>query len=234
MKIGIISDIEGNHRKLARVLKELRDCGLIVCLGDSVGDKGDSNEVIELLNASRIKSILGNHDLEIVLGRDIAASEYMARFLKESPGTFHTDILLSDENMDFLKGLKYVLKVRHEGRQYGFYHSLHGRVDDEIYFEYVDEGNAHALFETSESLVTFIGHKHIPALFLKDGNGPIRSARFGSSKTFPIEMDRQYIVNVGSIGAPRDKGVAYSYAILDIENKQLTLAIEPEKGDGAE
>lgn len=230
MKIGVISDIEGNHRRLARVLEELRDCRLIVCLGDSVGDKGDSNRVIELLNVPRIRSILGNHDLEIVLGRDIAPSEYMARFLKESPGQFHTDITLSDENMAFLKGLKYVLKVRHGGRQYGFYHSLHGRVDDEVYFEYVDEGNAHALFEASESLITFIGHKHIPALFLKDGNGRIRSARFGSSKTFSIEMDKHYIVNVGSVGAPRDKGMAYSYAILDVENQHLTIAIEPKNG----
>ncbi|MFC1858012.1 metallophosphoesterase family protein [Thermodesulfobacteriota bacterium] len=188
MKIGIISDIEGNDQKLRQVLDELQACKLIVCLGDIIGDKGDSNKVIELLNNSRIKSILGNHDLEIVLNKDIAASEYMAKFLKESGNTFHTSVNLSDENMEFLKKLKLVLKIRHNGRQFGFYHSIYGRVEGEIYFEYVNEGNAHALLEISESLVTFIGHKHIPALFSKARSVQIKYARLRTSKTFSLNM----------------------------------------------
>ncbi|MFC1859900.1 metallophosphoesterase family protein, partial [Thermodesulfobacteriota bacterium] len=207
MRLGIISDIEGNDQKFRTVLEELQDCAFIVCLGDSVGDKGDSNKVIELLNNKRTKSILGNHDLEIILGKDIAPSEYMAKFLAESPSEFHTDITLTDENMEFLRGLRYVLKIRHEGRQYGFYHALHGKVDDEIYFEYVNEGNAYILFEKSGSTVTFIGHKHIPALFLKNNSDQIRYARFRSTKTLPIEPANQYIINVGSVGAPRDKEI---------------------------
>jgi len=226
VKIGIISDIEGNDKILKEVLEGLKHCSLIVCLGDSVGDKGDSNKVIELLKKDQIKSILGNHDLEIVLGKDIAPSEYMTKYLKDSPNTFHTNISLSNDNFAFLKSLKYVFKVRHEGQQYGFYHSIYGRVDDEIYFEYLNEGNAQSLFEKSDSHVTFIGHKHIPALFLKNGNGQIRSAKIRASKTFPIEQDMQYIINVGSVGAPRDNKIDYSYSILDIEKQTIALIVK--------
>ncbi len=227
MKIGIISDIEGNDRKLIQVIDKLHDCVLIVCLGDIVGDKGDSNKVIELLRTDRIKAILGNHDLEIVLNKDIAPSEYMAKVLKESPDTFQTNITLKDKNMSFLKSLRYVLKVRHDNQQYGFYHSIYGKDEDEIYFEYVDEGNANILFNKSESLVTFIGHKHIPALFLKGRNDQIKYARFRSSKTFPIENNKRYIINVGSVGAPRDKDIGCSYAVLDVENQCITIVVEP-------
>ena len=96
MKIGIISDIEGNDRQLSAVLAALSDCGHIFNLGDSIGDKGDSDRVIALLNRKRIRSVAGNHDLEVVLNQSVTADRYMAETLRSSSELYHPKVRLDD------------------------------------------------------------------------------------------------------------------------------------------
>ena len=195
MKIGIISDIEGNDTKLRQVLNELTDCSLLINLGDSVGDKGDSNKVIEILRDKKVRSVLGNHDLELILKKSVAAEQYMAQMLHDSPGYYHPKVDLTDKNISLLKKLKLGIKVLYKGQTYGFYHSLYGKYKGEVYFEYLDKDNALKLVNMSKSDVTFIGHKHIPSIFFLD-DGSIKSIRVKKSISFPIESKRKYIINV--------------------------------------
>ena len=225
MKIGVISDIEGNDEKLHKVINELDDCDLVANLGDCVGDKGDSNAVIELLNQNKVKSILGNHDLEIILDKDIAPEKFLAPMIYESLDSFETDIKLSKANFNSLKKLNLGFRVNHNGNIYSFYHSYYGQYKGNTYFEYIDKDNAEALLKISKSDIIFIGHNHIPEMFRIKGDD-INHKRIKESTTLPLETGFKYIINVGSIGAPRDKKIDYSYAVVDTIKTKVSLIVK--------
>jgi hypothetical protein len=156
MKISIISDIEGNDSSLEQVLDELKECDLVVNLGDSVGDKGDTDRVVRLLNLQKVISILGNHDLEIILKKDVAPSELLAPMIYESSETFYPEFDVSRKSLDFFEALAIGLEIDRNGCTYGFYHSLYGKYKEDIFFEYVDQSNALSLVENTGCDVVFV------------------------------------------------------------------------------
>ncbi len=225
MKIGVISDIEGNDKKLDKVINELDECDLVANLGDSVGDKGDSNAVLELLNQDKVKSVLGNHDLEIILNKDIAPEKFLAPMIYNSPDSFETDIKLSKTNFNFLKKLNLGFRVNHNGNVYSFYHSYYSQYKGNTFFEYIDKGNAETLLKLSKSDIIFIGHNHIPEIFRIKKND-INQKRIKESVTIPLETGFKYIINVGSVGASRDKKIEYSYAVVDTVKTKISLIVK--------
>ena len=225
MKIGVISDIEGNDERLHKVFNELDECDLVANLGDSTGDKGDSNAVIELLNQNKVKSVLGNHDLEIVLNKDVAPEKFLAPMIHESSDSFETDINLSKENFNFLKKLNLGFRVNHSGNVYSFYHSYYGQYKGDTFFEYIDEDNAEALLKISKSDIIFIGHNHIPTIF-RIQKDDINQKRIKESVTLPLEAGFKYIINVGSIGVSRYKKIDYSYAVVDTVKTKVSLIVK--------
>ena len=68
MRIAVISDIHGNIEAFKTVLKdmELQAVNKIISLGDNIGYGADSEAVIQQIIASRIPSILGNHELACI------------------------------------------------------------------------------------------------------------------------------------------------------------------------
>ena len=225
MKIGVISDIEGNDSLLAQVLNELEDCGLIINLGDSVGNKGDTNRVIQLLNHKKIRSILGNHDLEVILNRDVAPSEFMAPMIHESNERYYPDFDVSAESKKFLKTLKLGLKVNFNGLVYGFFHSFWGRYEGDTFYEYVDHKNASELIEKTRCDIVFIGHKHVPAIFTIDENSEVKTIKNMIPIRFKLIRRNKYVINVGSVGASRHRKIKCSYSIMDIDENIVRLVM---------
>ncbi|MGD2272729.1 MAG: metallophosphoesterase family protein [Desulfobacterales bacterium] len=220
MKTGVISDIEGNDRKLEQVLSELRGCDLIINLGDSAGNKGDTDRVVRLLRQQKIVSILGNHDLEIILKKDVAPSELLAPIIHESSETFYPEFDVSRESLDFFKALAIGLEINSNCFKYGFYHSLYGKYKEDIFFEYVDRSNALSLVEHTGCDVVFIGHKHVPGIFEIDENKTVKVKKINESTSFTLNPDKKYIINVGSLGAPRYKKIECSYSILALNDHE--------------
>jgi predicted phosphodiesterase len=70
MKIGLVSDIHGNHEALKAVLSELDRIGVdeIYCLGDVVGYYSQVNEVCDELIARDVRCVMGNHDWYMASG----------------------------------------------------------------------------------------------------------------------------------------------------------------------
>jgi uncharacterized protein len=62
MRIGLVSDIHGNHRALRRALHILGNVDQIFCLGDSINQFGFSNEVVHMLRERGAHTIWGNHE----------------------------------------------------------------------------------------------------------------------------------------------------------------------------
>ena len=81
-----------------------------------------------------------------------------------------------------------------------------------------------------EEQICFIGHSHQPVFFEEDQHGEVTFERQPSFSLY-IKPDCKYIVNVGSVGQPRDGYPETSYATYDsdegiVEVKRLPYDIE--------
>ena len=226
MKIGIISDIEGNDKKLELVLSRLTDCNSVVNLGDMIGDKGDSNRVINLLRQEHITSLLGNHDLEVILGKSVPADKVAAKILHGSSQLYHFETDLINRNRKFIRSLDLDYKLDYRGRRYRFCHSFYDTYKNNLYFDNVHEYNALAFVEMTKADVTFIGHKHVAEIIVIDPRTGVRSVTIDKPVSFKLDRKKKCIVNVGSVGAPRNKIANFSYSILDLAKDTIHLIVE--------
>lgn len=225
MRLAVISDIEGNDQAVEQVLGQTEGCEHVVCLGDIVGNKGDSDRVIQLLKDRQALSIFGNHDLELVLQQDVAASESLAKILYDGGNTpFHTDIVINDESRQYLEQLDLRMTAEHDGMTLGFIHSMYGHYRDRLYFDYVSTTNALQVFDQIAGDLVFVGHKHIPAVFKLNGD-KVHFERITRSTIIPIDPSVKMIINVGSLGASRDDSIACSYATVDFEQGRVDAIV---------
>ena len=67
MRIAIISDIHGNLDAFEQVLADIDHSGIdeIISLGDNIGYGPEPDEVVELIQARQIDSVIGNHELAV-------------------------------------------------------------------------------------------------------------------------------------------------------------------------
>ncbi|MCK9408782.1 MAG: metallophosphatase family protein [Bacteroidetes bacterium] len=183
MKIAIISDIHSNLEALQSTLTQIDTLGVttIYCLGDIVGYGANPNECVEIMRERNIPCIAGNHDKAVI--KEISIDDFSA-IAKEA--VHWTRSVLSDVNRTFLEGLEYQIFA---------YNSLfvHSSPDLPQNFRYIlSPGHAIESFKHFFLPICFIGHTHRPAVFCEDG--------FSNT----ISLGKKFIVNVGSIGQPRD------------------------------
>lgn len=213
LKLAIISDIHGNFEAFQEVLSDLEsvDFNEMVCLGDCIGYGPDPEAVLEQVIQRKIPTLLGNHELAVCNRRHLNWFNPLARISIEK-----TITLLSDASIEFIQSLPCSLVV-HCCR------CVHGYPPDSVR-TYLFQKAPHALIETFNSMaesVCFVGHTHdleliqfdgrqIDRLPLKEGVGTL-DPRFG------------YIVNVGSVGQPRDGNNKAKYAIYDTESHELEI-----------
>ncbi|MFH2037509.1 MAG: hypothetical protein ABIJ45_13990, partial [Candidatus Zixiibacteriota bacterium] len=71
-------------------------------------------------------------------------------------------------------------------------------------------------FDDFDQSVCFVGHSHIPAIFRKDTEGNCLKT---IADSFQLDDVSKYIINVGSVGQPRDNDPRACYLIYDTENR---------------
>jgi len=213
---AIVSDIHGNLEALSAVLKEIDEARIsrIVCLGDIVGYGADFEKCVDLV-ADRCDTILcGNHDEAVIQGP--VDFNPMARDVINYTRSVMKPALISASRKrfrwNFLKGLK----KSHQERDLLF---CHGSPRDPVK-EYVMRTDVVFAPEKLTDIfgriqgTCFIGHTHQPGVILKEPD-----FRFFTPDSRRI--DGQYkmgqgkaIVNVGSVGQPRDSDNRASYAVI--------------------
>ncbi|MGO8745815.1 MAG: metallophosphoesterase family protein [Thermoguttaceae bacterium] len=211
MKRALISDIHSNLEALSTVLRDIREQGVeeVFCLGDIVGYGPNPRECIDLVMKCKI-SLLGNHDQGALFdpeGFNTGAERaiFWTREQLENGGGNPSD---AARRWEFLGELP-------RNYQDGPYLFIHGSARNPLN-EYVfpeDIYNRRKM-EKIFALIqrySFQGHTHVPGVFTED-------CRFLS----PDEIDYQYrlgeqkaMVNVGSVGQPRDGDPRACYVILE-------------------
>src|SRR3954467_3499408 len=112
MRLGILSDIHANYEALSAVLEAYthEDITEYYCLGDTVGYGGSPNGGAGVVRGLAKAAILGNHDAAVAGRMDYSYYYEAARHALDTHAA-----MLSDENLEWLKGLPYQIKLDHIG-----------------------------------------------------------------------------------------------------------------------
>lgn len=191
--IAFISDIHANLPALRAVLADIaqQDVGEIICLGDVVGYGGNPAECIDLVREARIPCLKGNHDA-------LAAGDSSTRLDDTNPAARlaieWTRRALSSEHRSWLAELPMTFERSD-------WQAVHATLNEPHEWEYVLTGSDAARnFRHQRLPLCFIGHTHQPAFWVE---GEDRKRDITSIE--PVTADRKQLVNVGSVGQPRDK-----------------------------
>jgi diadenosine tetraphosphatase ApaH/serine/threonine PP2A family protein phosphatase len=218
MTTAIISDIHGNLEALDAVLAELdrRRPDRVVCLGDIVGYGASPNECLDRVRKRCGTVLLGNHDAAASGGPEAARFNIYARVAAE--WTMKT---LTRDNREYLQRLPLTA-------QENSFYLVHASPACPRDWEYLlDRFDAEPQFHYFTEMICFIGHTHQPAIYLADQNGT-KSLPLSEGK---LDPSRRYIVNVGSVGQPRDHDpracfVLYHESSTTIEYVRVPYDIE--------
>ncbi len=194
MKYAIISDIHSNLEALQKAMSIIDDKNVdeIICLGDVVGYGANPNECVDIVQSRCSTVVLGNHDaasLDPSLAHDFNAIARKA--------VVWTAAELTDESRSFLSSLPLVERAK----DILFVHSSPDMPEEWNYI--IDVEDAVSALDHFEERICFLGHTHIPGIF----------SRRGRAKT--IVPEEQHIINVGSIGQPRDGNPKLAFGIFD-------------------
>ena len=209
MKRAIISDIHGNLAALNAVMDDIRSQGVneIYCLGDVLGYGPNPRECLDKVMQAKL-CILGNHDQAALFDPDgFSSSAEKAIFWTRRQIEDDTD-LDNPKRWNFLCELP---RVHCDGD----FMYVHGSARSPLH-EYVfpeDIYNAKKI-ERIFSLIQrycFQGHTHTPGVFTNDFRFQ-RPDQFDYEYTFD---DQKTMVNVGSVGQPRDGDNRACYVVLE-------------------
>lgn len=211
MRIALISDIHGNSEALAAVFDDIASAGAdeIFCLGDLVGYGPEPDQVVARVKDRARIILAGNHDFAAVGRTDIDGFNVYAR-----QAIIWTMDRLTEDSMELLRGLEYV----HHAENALFVHATPELPEEWHYItSYSDAENN---FRAFDDHICFIGHSHTPIIFERDSRGEVSVIE----ETY-VRFDAacRYIVNIGSVGQPRDLDPRSSYGIYDSEESSFEL-----------
>jgi len=203
MKAEIISDIHGNLEALQTVLQDIkkRRIKTTICLGDLVGYGANPNECVEICLANARVIIAGNHDWATIGKTDISVFNPVA-----AEAIRWTQKTLTKENFARLEELT----LTENFNELFLVHSSPDRPEEWNYLFSLSEFEREFKFFNAQ--LCFVGHSHVPSAVFQDPNS---YTDFLREDLFPIIKNRQYIINVGSVGQPRDLDPRASYVIYD-------------------
>ncbi|MBU1062428.1 MAG: metallophosphatase family protein [Candidatus Omnitrophica bacterium] len=213
MRYGLFSDVHSNLESFQEVLAciDKEKPNQYVFLGDIVGYNANPNECIQLLKdlveRTGCTCIAGNHDYAVLDYTDTKNFNSYAKHAVE-----WTKRQLKSSDIQFLTQMK----LTHRIGNFTIVHST--LVAPEAWGYVFDMNDAYPNFKILQDQICFIGHSHMPGFF-STGD------KIGSSSEAKIivQKDVKYIVNVGSVGQPRDGDPKASCAIYDTDTSTIKI-----------
>jgi predicted phosphodiesterase len=211
MRWAILSDVHGNLESFQAVIEDLREekVDRVAFLGDVMGYGADPNDCLALLEGLTDWVVAGNHDYGSVGLTDIDAFNYSAR----SAILWTRDQLLP-ENRNYLRRL---LLTRQIG-EITFVHASPNQPED---WNYVfTRPEAEEAFQSLTGRLAFMGHSHRPLILAKEKDSDVQVIHHQEAV---LKSETRYIINVGSVGQPRDGHPEAAYGLYDETGKTYQL-----------
>ena len=214
---AVVSDIHGNLEAFEAALNDIerRSIKLIYCLGDIVGYGANPKECLDAVIDRCELSLCGNHDQAVFyeptnfnVGAERAA--------------YWTRQVLEDEPNKAKRNRRWEvlgrLPIRHEANGLLLVHASPRRPVNEYLFPedvYTNPGKILDNFKRLEEhhRACLVGHTHVPGVFLDDPcfEPPDELSEVG---VYSITSDEKAIINIGSIGQPRDRDPRLCYIVV--------------------
>mgnify|MGYP001247142545 FL=1 len=205
-QITIFGDIHANLPALEAVLQDIDGRGLtnLYCLGDLVGYGTFPNEVVEVIRARQIPTLMGNYDQGVGNNSDDCGCAYRtpeARALGDRSIAW-TNAHTSAENKAFLRALPAQIPLQLGGLRVVLVHGSPRKVNEYLYADRPDS-NFERLLDLVDADVMVCGHTHLPY-----------------HKVLP---SGRHVINAGSVGKPKDHDPRAGYVVLRVADDQLTV-----------
>lgn len=212
MRYGIFSDVHSNLEAMTVVARALKSEGVdqYLCLGDFVGYYSNPVEVIELIESLNCwKMVLGNHD-SACLGRTP-----LSKFNQPAADAIHwTRKHLKSRHFHFLESLR----LREEIGEMELVHASPFQSEEWHYL--TSQEDLERNFRYFQGFLCFFGHVHKPFIAEQKGNGMVKILE---ETEFNLQKDCRYLVNVGSVGQPRDGNPKTCYVLYDSDSRKLSI-----------
>lgn len=215
MRYLILSDLHANLEALEAVLADAAGhYDEILCLGDVVGYGADPNAVAEWTRTHAKLTVRGNHD------RACTAQVMLSWFNPiAQAAVVWTENMLTPDNYAWLKDLPQgPLTV-------GDFQLVHGAPGDEDQYV-LNKDDAWFAQECCTAKLTFFGHTHVQGGFEFRGRRVLDIERPGKlDRERVVELGKAdgYLINVGSVGQPRDRDPRAAYALYDPAEPRVVL-----------
>jgi len=197
VRLAVLSDIHSNLEALERAFRAIdaADVDAVYCLGDVVGYNADPAACVDLVRERCEAVVLGNHDAAVAGTADVSRlppdGQEAAR---------HNRAQLSDAQRDYLADRP----LLHTDANCTFVHATPDAPTAWTRLTaYPAAQDQFAHFDTD---VCFVGHTHSPAV-MADTLG-----------VFQVQTGHRYLINVGSVGQPRDGTPKLSFGLFDTED----------------
>lgn len=210
MRYGILGDVHGNLEALEVAVRGLAERGVdrYVQMGDIVGYGADPAPCIARIRELDAAVVAGNHDWAVIRKLDTSFFNVYAREAVE-----WTRSHLSREDLHYLETLPLVDELDEEVTL------VHATLDQPEVFDYIQTYyDAHRSLKALRTRVCFMGHSHVPMAFLQT-----RSIVHTNQEQFSLADVERALINVGSVGQPRDENPKTAYAIYDSDTHDYTL-----------
>jgi putative phosphoesterase len=190
MRYAVISDIHSNLEALIKVLDEIhkKHVDEIICLGDIIGYGANPDEVVELIRQEVKYAVMGNHDNALFDDSTFTKLNPYAKAALE-----YNFELLSDENKDWIRKLPMSLS-------FDRVLMVHASPSAPEEWRYIfTSEDAWIELSSFNEKICLIGHTHVPVVFKKKIS----------------ESEIRELINVGSVGQPRDGDNRASFGVID-------------------
>ncbi|MDX2149059.1 MAG: metallophosphoesterase family protein [Planctomycetota bacterium] len=233
MPTAVISDIHGNAVALRAVLTDIEARGItrIICLGDIIGYGPDPLECVDLVRQKCAWSLMGNHDFGVLYEpTNFNTSAESAAFWTREQFEKEPDAELKRTRYEFLSrlrvrvaeplpdadpstpgGVKPILAVHGSPRrpinEYIFQDDIESQPD-----------KIESIFRRVEH-VCIVGHTHVPGVFTEEPD--FYSPSELGDATYRFTPGDKVVLNVGSVGQPRDLDPRAAYVVLHPDRAQF-------------
>jgi diadenosine tetraphosphatase ApaH/serine/threonine PP2A family protein phosphatase len=210
VKRALISDIHSNLESLSAVLNDIRAQGIseVFCLGDLVGYGPNPRECIDLVMQCQV-CLLGNHDQGALFDPEgFNSGAERAIFWTRSQLENGGQQLERQKRWDFLGELP---RNYQDGNLLFVHGSARNPLNEYVFPEDIYNRRKLEKIFALVSRYVFQGHTHVPGVFTEDFN-------FLSPDEIGHEFrlgDGKVMINVGSVGQPRDGDPRACYVVLD-------------------